>query len=239
MIQNYKGEIFKILDTFASTQEKPMQEVAKVVVESMKNGGKFFAVGTGHSHMVGEEFYARAGGLACVYLIAPMELTLGEHPNKSTHIERISQYAEVILHQYKVKKGAVLLITSNSGRNGMIVELAMECKRRGITTVAFTNLTHSKEVTSRHESGKCLYEVCDYVIDNCGNKGDAFIDLEGVKGQMGSSSSIVGMFMAQTLGMMIAQELVRNDMEVPVFVSANVDEGDAWNDSIMKKYYGI
>ena len=56
---------------------------------------------------------------------------------------------------------------------------------------------------------------------------------------MGSSSSIVGMFMAQTLGMMIAQELVKNEMEVPVFVSANVDEGDAWNDSIMKKYYGI
>jgi len=27
--------------------------------------------------------------------------------------------------------------------------------------------------------------------------------------------------------------------EVLVFLSANVDEGDAWNDVIMKKYYNI
>ena len=60
MIQNYKQEIFYIIEKFATTQEENLQKVAEVVVESMKNGGKFFAVGTGHSHMVGEEFYARA-----------------------------------------------------------------------------------------------------------------------------------------------------------------------------------
>lgn len=79
------------------------------------------------------------------------------------------------------------MISSNSGRNSMPVEMAIELQKRGITTIAFTNLKHSKGVISRHSSGKRLFEVCDYVIDNCGCVGDAFMMLEGVRGKMGSS----------------------------------------------------
>ena len=39
--------------------------------------------------------------------------------------------------------------------------------------------------------------------------------------------------------MYIAIELHKQDMEVPVFLSSNLDGGDEWNDSIMKKYYGV
>ena len=56
---------------------------------------------------------------------------------------------------------------------------------------------------------------------------------------MGSSSSIVGMFMAQLLSMLLAQNLAKAGIEPPVFLSANVDDGDAWNQEIMKKYYNI
>ncbi|MEG0365198.1 MAG: SIS domain-containing protein [Coprobacillus sp.] len=239
MFKEYTTSIHQLIDEFSQTQENNLKEIAKIIVNKIKNGGKFYAVGTGHSHMVGEEFYARAGGLACVQLIAPMELTLGEHPLKSTQIERIEDYAKVILMQYKVKAGDVLLICSNSGRNGMPVELANECRKQSITTIAFTNIKHSSSVTSRHHSGKNLYEVCDYVIDNCGEIGDAFMDVEGVKGKMGSSSSLIGMFMAQSLSMMIAHELHLQGIVPPVFISANVDEGDNWNQKIMEEYYHI
>lgn len=238
MLKQFENRILNILRNFAETQEENLQRAASLVVDALETGGRFFAVGTGHSHMVGEEFYARAGGLACVRLIAPMELTLGEHPMKSTKIERIAGYAHVILTQYNVKRGDVLLISSNSGRNAMIVELALECKRQGIKTIAFTSLTHSRQVSSRHESGKRLFEVCDIVIDNCGCEGDAAMELSGVRGKMGASSSIVGMFMAQSLSMEIAEEMVRRNMEVPVFLSSNLDDGDRWNRQIMEEYYG-
>ena len=51
--------------------------------------------------------------------------------------------------------------------------------------------------------------------------------------------TIIGTYIAQTLGMYIAEELHKQDMEVPVFLSSNLDGGDEWNDSIMKKYYGV
>lgn len=235
----FREKIIQKLIEFDETQEENLTIVAKVIVDHLENNGKFFAVGTGHSHMIGEEFYARAGGLACINLIAPMELTLGEHPLKSTQIERITEYANVIISQYKIEKGDIVMITSNSGRNGMPIEFALELKKRGITTIAFTNLKHSKNVTSRHGSGKRLFEVCDYVIDNCGEIGDASMVIDGVKGKMGSTSSVIGMYMVQTLSMMIAEEMVKREMVVPVFLSANVDDGDTWNNAIMKEYYNI
>lgn len=239
MMTAFQKEINRILDTFVTTQEKVLETVASVIAQRMEDGGILYAIGTGHSHMVGEELYARAGGLACIRLIAPMELTLGDHPLKSTVIERIADYAHVILTQYPITEKDLVLISSNSGRNAMIVELALELKRRGVTTISFTSLAHSSQVTSRHESGLRLFEVCDYVIDNCGCEGDACMDLPGIPGKMGATSSIVGMFMAQSLGMLLARELKARDMEVPVFLSANVDAGDAWNEKIMKQYYGI
>lgn len=235
----FREKIIEKIMEFDETQDEKLKIVAKVIVDHLENNGRCFAVGTGHSHMIGEEFYSRAGGLACINLIAPMELTLGEHPLKSTQIERITEYANVIISQYKIVKGDIVMITSNSGRNGMPVELALELKRRGITTIAFTNMKHSKNVTSRHESGKRLFEVCDYVIDNCGEVGDASMEVEGVKGKMGSTSSIIGMYMAQSLSMMIAEEMAKREMVVPVFLSSNVDAGDAWNHAIMKEYYHI
>lgn len=239
MLQMFESEIVKILHTFTQTQEENLRAAAKLVVDRMARGGRFYAIGTGHSHMVGEEFYGRAGGLACFQLIAPMELTLGEHPLKSTKIERLADYADVIMMQYKLRPEDVVLISSNSGRNAMIVEMALKLKQQGTATIAFTSLAHSQLSSSRHGSGKRLFELCDIVIDNCGCPGDARMELEGVPGQMGASSSIVGMYMAQCLSMLVARELADRGMEVPVFISSNLDGGDSWNRSIMEKYYGI
>jgi len=239
ILEAFSDHIHSVLRRFQESQKAAMETVAAAVADRMENGGLLYVVGSGHSHMVGEEFYARAGGLACIRLIAPMELTLGEHPMKSTVVERSADYAHVILTQYKIKPQDTVMIVSNSGRNAMSVELALELKKRGTATVAFTSLAHSMGSTSRHSSGKRLFEVCDYVIDNCGCPGDAAMELPGIPGKMGSTSSIVGMFMAQSLGLLLARELQRREMEVPVFLSSNLDAGDAWNKRIMEKYYGI
>lgn len=239
ILEVFGAHIHGVLQRFQESQKTALEAVAAAVADRIEKGGLLYVVGSGHSHMVGEEFYARAGGLACIRLIAPMELTLGEHPMKSTVVERSADYAHVILTQYKITDRDIVMIVSNSGRNAMSVELALELKKRGIPTVAFTSLAHSTESSSRHASGKRLFEVCDYVIDNCGCPGDAAMSLPGIPGKMGSTSSIVGMFMAQSLGLLLAQELQRRGMEVPVFLSSNLDAGDAWNKHIMEKYYGI
>lgn len=237
-MKQFKEKVFEILNEVEKDDEN-LRQISKAIVERMKDGGKFYVFGTGHSHMIGEEFYARAGGLANVYMIAPLEITLTTHPLKSTYIERISEYADVIYKTNKITGKDAIMICSNSGRNGCLVELANIAKKDGALTIALTSVTHSKSCSSRHESGLRLFEICDYTIDNHGVIGDATMQIEGIRGQMGSTSTIVGTYIAQTLGMYIAEELNEQGLEVPVFLSSNLDGGDEWNDSIMKKYYGI
>lgn len=237
-MKEFKNNIIALLEQVEKDDDN-LKEIAKKIVERMKDGGKFYVFGTGHSHMIGEEFYARAGGLANVYMIAPLEVTLTTHPLKSTYIERIADYAEVIYKTHKLTSKDAIMICSNSGRNGCLVELAKMCKENGLLTIALTSVTHSSSSSSRHASGLRLFEICDYTIDNHGCVGDAAIQLDGVRGQMGSTSTIIGTYIAQTLGMYIASELHKQGMEVPVFLSSNLDGGDEWNDSIMKKYYGV
>lgn len=214
-------------------------KTSQQIAEKLIQGGKFFVFGSGHSHMIGEEFYARAGGLANVTMISPLEMTLTEHPQKSTMIERIPEYAHVIMSTKKISSKDVIMICSNSGRNGLPVQLAIECKKIGCLTIALTNMNHSSQSSSRHNSGLRLFEVCDVVIDNHGEFGDATISLEGVRGKMGATSTIAGAYIAQTMGIEIAKAFLKQNQVPPVFISSNVDEGDEWNQKIMEKYYGV
>ena len=66
-----------------------IEAAAACVANSCKQGGRFYVFGSGHSHMVAEEIYIRAGGLAWVKAILAPELMLHEMPNKSTYLERI------------------------------------------------------------------------------------------------------------------------------------------------------
>ena len=72
--------------------EACFQESRHFSDERFKEGHKFFVSGSGHSHTMAEEMYARAGGLAFVVPI----FTMTEHPTKSSHIERLSGYAKIL-----------------------------------------------------------------------------------------------------------------------------------------------
>ena len=67
--------------------------------------------------MLGQDIYARAGGFAKIKPIVEIELTLATHPTKSTQIERLAGYADVLEQLYHVKEGDVIIAASNSGRN--------------------------------------------------------------------------------------------------------------------------
>jgi uncharacterized phosphosugar-binding protein len=132
----------------------------------------------------------------------------------------------------------VLLIASNSGRNALPVELAKLAKAAGVTVIAFTNLAQSQTIPSRHPDGKNLYTYADLIIDNCGAYGDAGFDLgEGIV--MGSTSTIIGAFMAQSVSILIAQALKNRGMDVPVLRSGNLDGSDKINKAIKAKYFRL
>ena len=154
---------------------------------------------------------------------------------KVDHADVLQQSRE-ILDATPIGAGDLLIIHSVSGRNGVPVEMALEARRRGVYTAAITNLTTSRASASRHPSGQRLFEVCDLVIDNCGCIGDAAIDIEGFRGKTAATSTVTGAaivnaFCAEVVGLYVA-----NGLEPPVFMSANVDGGDKYNEKMMERY---
>ncbi len=235
VFQAYSTQIRELFETFTSTQGEALEATADKIVQAYIQHKRFLVFGSGHSHMVAEEFYARAGGLAYVTPVLQNELTLTDHPNKSTLIERTQEMAKVYFSLYHFEAGDVLLVASNSGRNAMPIELAKMAKEAGLIVIAFTNLAQSKSASSRHPDGKNLYAYADIVIDNCGAFGDAGYDIgDGI--MMGSSSTFIGAFAAQAISILVATKIRKLGLDIPVFRSANVDGADAYNANMMKRY---
>ena len=220
-------------------QELPsIRAAAELVTESCKQGGKFYVFGSGHSHMIAEELYLRAGGLALVHAILPPELMLHEMPNKSTYLERVEGYAQSLVELYRVEAKDTILVISNSGRNAVPVEMCLAAKAKGAKVIAMTSMQHSSGCTSRHSSGKKMYEIADVTIDNQVEPGDAAFPIEGLDTPIGPTSSITGITIAQALVCQVVDNLVQAGIEPPVFKSSNVDGGDAHNNRMFETYYG-
>ena len=86
-----------IVKKIQETQSEKLEQTGHLMAQAFMDGHKFFVSGSGHSHTMAEEMYARAGGLAFVVPILTSELTMTEHPTKSSHIERLSVFQVVML----------------------------------------------------------------------------------------------------------------------------------------------
>ncbi|MDF9823818.1 putative phosphosugar-binding protein [Breznakia sp. PF5-3] len=225
-----------VVNEIHNTQAEQLEAAGKMIAEAHHNGNTFYVTGSGHSHSVAEEFYGRAGGLAFVVPIMTTELTLNEHPTKSTYIENLSGYAHILVELYKIGKGDVVLIASNSGRNAYPVELAVEAKQLGAKVIAITNTKHSLNSKPRNIHDKRLMEVADIVIDNCGEIGDSATYFDGINLPMYPTSSIANAFICGAISVICANALATYGDEVEVFVSANVDGGFEKNSAFMEKY---
>lgn len=92
-----------VVQRIQETQSQHIVDAAKAVASCYLHGHSFFVSGSGHSHTLTEEFYARAGGLAFVKPILTTELTLTEHPTKSSYIERLDGYAAILADLYRIE----------------------------------------------------------------------------------------------------------------------------------------
>lgn len=216
-------------------QRSLIEKAAELLFEAEKQHHKIYTFGTGHSHMIGQDLYARAGGYAKIYPICEIEMTLATHPTKSTTLERTSAYADVLDTLYSIEEGDVLLVTSNSGRNSLLIEYVLRAKKKGAKIIAITSLTHSKTIASRHESGFRLFELADVVLDNYAPYGDATTSIKDDV-RMGPVSTITGCFLAQSVVGRFVELLMEHGMDAPVFVSSNTDGADERNKELFDKY---
>lgn len=219
----YIEELQKILERIKREQAENIKRAGLLVADAISRGGIVHAFGTGHSHIIAEEAFFRAGGIAAINPILDERLIFLKGALESTRAERESGLAESLIEKEDVQNTDVAIIISNSGRNAAPVEMALEMKRRGVPVIAITNFEQSQTAISRHASGKKLYELADAAIDNCVPSGDALIALDGLNSKTGASSTVAGAAIVHSIVLEALEELLKRGEHPPVLSSANVE----------------
>lgn len=220
-------------------QKEKIEKAADWVADCLANEGFIYSSGTGHSHIFAEEIFYRAGGFARVVAILDEALMLHKDASYSTEVERIEGYAARLLEAYPISKKDIFIISSNSGRNTVSIEMAMIAKKRGAKVIVITNLNHTLSVTSRHPSGKKLFEIADLYFDNGGEIGDAAVSIKGLDTKVGATSTASGAVILQSIMVQAAENLIQRGIVPEIFSSSNSDEGEVHNEKMIKKYKGI
>ena len=232
----YFKNLQRIIERISTEQSGNIEAAARTVADTLENGGRIHTFGTGHSHMLAEEIFYRAGGLVNVNPILETGLMLHESASKSTALERLEGYGEILFDMHGIKDTDVLFLFSNSGRNGVAIDLGIIAREKAVKTVVITNMEHTMQGKSRHSSGKKLYELGTVVIDNCGCMGDASIRIEEIGRNVAPTSTAAGAAILNAIEARAVEMMVADGYVPEVFSSSNVDGGDEINDAYVKKY---
>jgi len=227
-----------LLDQAAQSQLEAVNALARAIADTLQSSRTVFLLGTGHSCLLAQELFYRAGGLVRIQPMLEGPLMLHESASQSTLCEREPERAGELMAKYGVSAGDLLLIISNSGRNPLCVEMALRAKAAGCFVAALTSLRHSSAGSSRHTSGLRLFEAADLVLDNLGELGDACVAYEGFQGKAAPTSTVVGAALLQAAAAQAVEYTLRAGEVPEVYASSNIDGGDEINEAFLEKYRG-
>lgn len=234
----YINQLQTLLTTVREQEASVMETVAVAMADSVGAGGVVHLFGCGHSHILCEELFYRAGGLACVQPIFDTGLMLHEGALRSSELERMVGYGTVLMKNVQIEPGELLFVISTSGRNPVPVEVAQSGKAKGATVVAITSLAYATSQPPRHPSGKRLGDLSDMVIDNHVPVGDAALSLPTLAVPFGPVSTVVGAAILNGIFARAIELLVQAGLVPPLFLSGNIDGADAHNEALVQRYRG-
>jgi uncharacterized phosphosugar-binding protein len=236
MLTTFFKKSIERLELVDKNEKDNLLAAAKKVAEAIENGGIIQLFGCGHSHILTEEVFYRAGGLVPIKPILIEPLMLHEGALRSSKLERENDCAEGFMENQDIQPGDVVFAISTSGRNPVPVDVALLSKEKGAYVIGITSLEYSQSQPSRHKSGKHLYNSVDLVIDNHSVKGDAILSHEKVAVPFGPTSTVVGTVILNAIFAEAIKIMAENGFEPPVFLSGNIDGSDDHNKQLIEKY---
>ena len=142
MYFKYIDKIKELINTIEVEEKESMQKATNILMEAVKKKNAIFSFGASHAGILSEELYYRAGGLVVINPVFARSLMLDTTPiTHTSQMERLVGYGTALVQKTQIKEGDVVIIHSVSGRNPVIIEFAMESKKRGATVIWITNLS--------------------------------------------------------------------------------------------------
>ena len=233
----YLNQITTRLQEIYDTQRDAIVRCAQIIADKIAEDGLLYVFGSGgHSNMMAEEMFHRAGGLACVSPIFADSIRIPHVPLG----ERCADLVPYIFDFYQLKKGDLLLLVNGYGINPVTIESFLEAERRGITVIAVTSCEYAnklpRDFKGRHASGLNLHEIAGNLILTNVPYGDGIIKMDGVDSVVGAYSTYCNAFVCNSLVLETCRILVERGIEPPIINSINVLDGLERNQKLYAKY---
>jgi uncharacterized phosphosugar-binding protein len=216
----WRRHITGLLDQALEQNDAAIDGVAAATTTTILAGRHVYAFGAGHSLALVSEMHRRAGGMKVVRPLWNDELTSRTDEEAAGKLENRPGYYKELTGGVDWGPGDLCWVISNSGRNALVVELALEARRHGVTVVGLVSAAHSATVSAAPGLPK-LPEIADYLLDNGGCFGDAALDIGGIAERMGPTSTIVGAALIHAVWAEVGERLVARGHVPEVWGSVN------------------
>lgn len=235
LLDQYADHIAAAITAIRETQREKIIQAAQMVKAVLVRDGLIYVFGCGHSHILAEETFYRAGGLANVAPVFYEPLMLHQGAAESSRLEKQPGLAREVLKNCPATKNDIFFCLSTSGVNAVPVETAEIIHSRGIPTVAICSSAYFDQ-NARSASGKHLYEVSDLWIDNKAPHGDACLLPQGAAIKTTPLSTITGAFILNSILAEATQLALAEGVDVPIYLSGNIPGGAERNKALIDRF---
>ena len=239
----YYKEVIGIIDEIRSTEKEHILQAAHMIADQVAQDKLVYVFGPGgHSNLAAMEVFFRAGGLMHVSAILNQETMLSSGALKSMQTERLPGYGKIVVNDYGIGKGDLLVVVNAYGINSATIDAALTAKENGAKVIGVSSVEHAStcplDHPARHPSKKNLHDIVDCHVDCKVKLGDATIKLEGFEQKIGALSTDANAYVMNSIVVEAINILVSRGINPPVWRSGNCPGGDEWNNQFIERFRG-
>jgi len=240
LMDNYFREMKNVLEKIENTQRQAIIDVGTEIAKRLSCGSAWHIIDTGHMLMY--ECVGRTGGMMA---LKPIKITcevnnpVRYRPSPArgvTGYDSIPGFADFVLGRANLLSGDIIMIGSVSGYNYFPVDLALKANELGCMTVAITSVEYSRNLKSKHPSGKRLFEACTYCLDNCSDYGDTLVDVPELGQKICPASGIGASYVMWAVQCTVVEKLIEMGLKPSVYISNHMPDAARINGEALANY---
>jgi uncharacterized phosphosugar-binding protein len=226
-VSDFFGQATEVLGRLQEVNADTLSLAVPEAGARLMNGGRFLTFGAGHSGLVAQDIYYRAGGLKSTECLFEDRLMLDFEPIEQTSAaEKTEGLLDASLRTPGlIGENDILIVISTSGVNAVPVDVALAGIEAGAHVIAVTSRAASERLEPRHSSGLRLQDSAHQVLDNLAPYGDTLQEVGDGTAKMGSASTAAGALLLQALTLGAADWAIAQGWEPAIYVSGNIPGG--------------
>ena len=238
----YFDSLISRLQRVQKSQIEAINAAAAICAKAILDDKLVFTFGTGHGSFAAMEMFPRTGTVTGFRPIVESSMisfhrVLGDGGARQYRfIHSQEGYGEAILASHDMDAGDAMVIFSHSGLNAVTLDIAIGAKARGMKLIGVTSIPHSSATPSRHSSGEHLYKLADVVVDTGVPLGDAEIEIEGMRGKTGATSTSIAIAIGHAINSATAARIVAAGADPFVMQSPNTTDKEAATEQNDRNY---